>query len=68
VLVFSDLVGLGEGRMARFVKRYAEVDSIMVQAVSSFAADVRARRYPEQTHTYHMPDPEAARMADRLRR
>lgn len=52
VLVFHDLVGLSQGRNARFVKRYAELFDPMVNAVRAFAADVRGGRYPEQAHGY----------------
>jgi 3-methyl-2-oxobutanoate hydroxymethyltransferase len=61
VLVFNDLVGLGEGHMARFVKRYAEIDAAMVDAVSRFADDIRSRRYPGAEHTYSMSAEELAR-------
>jgi 3-methyl-2-oxobutanoate hydroxymethyltransferase len=52
VLVFHDLLGIYEGRVPRFVKRYAEVEREMVAGLSEFAADVRAGRFPEDEHTY----------------
>jgi 3-methyl-2-oxobutanoate hydroxymethyltransferase len=55
VLVWHDLLGLYEGRPARFVKRYADVADVIRTALESFAADVRARRFPEEQHTYAMP-------------
>jgi 3-methyl-2-oxobutanoate hydroxymethyltransferase len=60
VLVFHDLLGLSKGRTARFVKRYAQLFDPMVDAVRTFAADVRARSYPAQEHTYPV-DPEQLR-------
>jgi 3-methyl-2-oxobutanoate hydroxymethyltransferase len=57
VLVFHDMMGLSRGRTARFVKRYAELFDPMVGAMQTFAADVRARRYPQSEHTYPV-DPE----------
>src|SRR5439155_7893654 len=57
VLVFHDLLGIYDGHAARFVKRYGNVREQMVAGVTSFADDVRARRYPEPEHTYTMaPD------------
>jgi 3-methyl-2-oxobutanoate hydroxymethyltransferase len=52
VLVFHDLLGIGAGHLPRFVKRYAAVTEEMVAGVSEYAADVRARRFPADEHTY----------------
>ena len=60
VLVFHDIVGLYEGRAPRFVKRYAELRPLMVDAVARYAADVRARAFPEAAHTYRIPAAELA--------
>jgi 3-methyl-2-oxobutanoate hydroxymethyltransferase len=58
VLVLHDLVGLYHGRSARFVKRYAEVGSTIRDALERFAADVRAGAFPEEEHTYSIPEEE----------
>jgi 3-methyl-2-oxobutanoate hydroxymethyltransferase len=60
VLVWHDLLGLYEGRAARFVKRYADVGETIRAALEAFAEDVRERRFPEEQHTYAMPDDELA--------
>jgi 3-methyl-2-oxobutanoate hydroxymethyltransferase len=60
VLVWHDLLGLYEGRAARFVKRYAEIGDTIRAALAAYADDVRARRFPEEQHTYSMPDEELA--------
>jgi 3-methyl-2-oxobutanoate hydroxymethyltransferase len=60
VLVWHDLLGLYEGRTARFVKRYADVAEVIRSALAEYAADVRERRFPEQQHTYAMPEDELA--------
>jgi 3-methyl-2-oxobutanoate hydroxymethyltransferase len=60
VLVWHDLLGLYEGRTARFVKRYAEIGQAIREALEAYAADVRERRFPEDRHTYAMPDDELA--------
>src|SRR3954453_7170877 len=46
VLVFHDLLGIREGRGARFVKRYASLQDEMVAGVAAYADDVRSGRYP----------------------
>jgi 3-methyl-2-oxobutanoate hydroxymethyltransferase len=60
VLVWHDLLGLYEGRASRFVKCYAEIGDAIRSALESFAVDVRERRFPEEQHTYAMPDEELA--------
>lgn len=55
VLVFHDLLGIREGRGARFVQRYADLLDEMVSGVAAFAEDVRTRRYPAPDHGYTIP-------------
>jgi 3-methyl-2-oxobutanoate hydroxymethyltransferase len=68
VLVFHDLVGLTDGRVPRFVKRYAELRGEMVDALRGFADDVRAGRYPGEEHEYRMDEAELARFKQVLGR
>jgi len=60
VLVWHDILGLYDGRAPRFVKRYAEIGESIRSALTEFAADVRARRFPGEQHTYAMPEDELA--------
>jgi 3-methyl-2-oxobutanoate hydroxymethyltransferase len=59
VLVFHDLLGLGEGPVPKFVRRYAELRTLAVQSVAAWAADVRAGTFPSDAETYHLPAPPA---------
>ncbi|MDQ6835832.1 MAG: 3-methyl-2-oxobutanoate hydroxymethyltransferase [Actinomycetota bacterium] len=61
VLVFHDLLGIREGRGARFVQRYADLQAEMNAGVAAYAADVRGRRYPQSEHTYSIDEAELAR-------
>ena len=60
VLVWHDLLGLYAGRTPRFVKRYAEVATVIGDAVAAYAADVRSGAFPEERHTYSIPEDELA--------
>ena len=60
VLVFHDLLGLSEGRLPRFVERYAELGDLAVSAVERYAEDVRERRFPQERHTYAIDENELA--------
>jgi 3-methyl-2-oxobutanoate hydroxymethyltransferase len=66
VLVFHDIVGLTDGRAPRFVKRYATLLREMVQAVGTFASDVRKGAYPEEDHEYGMEEGELERLREAL--
>jgi 3-methyl-2-oxobutanoate hydroxymethyltransferase len=58
VLVWHDLLGLYAGHAPRFVKQYADLASEIERAVSAYVADVREHRFPEEQHTYAMPEEE----------
>ncbi len=60
VLVWHDLLGLYDGRAPRFVKRYADLAEQIRTALEAYAADVREGRFPEDVHTYAMPEEELA--------
>jgi 3-methyl-2-oxobutanoate hydroxymethyltransferase len=67
VLVYHDLLGLYDERLPRFVKRYAELKPEMIAAVSRWADDVRARRYPEPKHTYAIDEAELMKVEAALK-
>ncbi|GAB3294647.1 3-methyl-2-oxobutanoate hydroxymethyltransferase [Epidermidibacterium keratini] len=62
VLVLHDMVGLGSGGTAKFVKRYAELHGPLVDAVQRYAGEVRDRAYPGPEHSYAMPEAERERL------
>jgi 3-methyl-2-oxobutanoate hydroxymethyltransferase len=66
VLVYHDLLGLTEGHLPRFVKRYANLSREIQDALDAYAADVRAGSFPEPQHTYSMPEEELALFEGRL--
>jgi 3-methyl-2-oxobutanoate hydroxymethyltransferase len=60
VLVWHDLLGLYHGTPPRFTKQYAELAPVIEEAVSRYAAEVRAGAFPEAQHTYAMSEGELA--------
>lgn len=52
VLVVSDIVGMLSGHQPKFVKKYANVAQTITEAIASFSNDVRAGRFPEDSHEY----------------
>ena len=66
VLVFHDLLGIHGGFKPKFVKPYADLRGEMVRAVSAYADDVRARRFPGPEHTYGIAPEELQRLEAQL--
>lgn len=52
VLVAHDLLGLYQGRTAKFVRRYAEIGDAMREAFAAYVGDVKARRFPGDAESY----------------
>lgn len=53
VLVTNDMLGLDEDFKAKFVKRYANLNATIKDAVSKFREEVIIGKYPDAEHTYH---------------
>ena len=52
VLVFHDLLGLGNRPLAKFVREYAQLGMLVTEAIGRFAADVRSGAFPGAEETY----------------
>ncbi|MBI5137146.1 MAG: 3-methyl-2-oxobutanoate hydroxymethyltransferase [Nitrospirae bacterium] len=53
ILVWHDLLGLGEGRHPKFVKPYAHLARTAKRALKAYAADVRQGAFPGPEQTYN---------------
>ena len=51
VLVWQDMAGLSP-RVAKFVKRYADVATVLSEAATAFAEDVTSGAFPDEAHSY----------------
>jgi len=58
VLVYHDLLGLTEGHLPRFVKRYASLSLEIREALEAYVHDVRTGAFPEEQHTYGISEEE----------
>lgn len=52
VLVAHDMLGLTEGHVPRFVKPYADLRETIREAVVRYRDDVRAGKFPDDTHSF----------------
>jgi 3-methyl-2-oxobutanoate hydroxymethyltransferase len=56
VLVLHDMVGLFRRFTPKFVKVYADVYSIQLEAVKKFIGDVQTSKFPAEEHTFTMKE------------
>ena len=52
VLVWQDAFGLRTGKMAKFVKQYADVHGVLLDAARAYAAEVKDGSFPGTEHTF----------------
>lgn len=52
VLVWQDAFGLRQGKMARFVKQYANLYDALLEGAAAYRADVRSGAYPAAEHRF----------------
>ncbi|NMA75526.1 MAG: 3-methyl-2-oxobutanoate hydroxymethyltransferase [Bacteroidales bacterium] len=58
VLVTHDMLGLFDRFVPRFVKQYAKVGDIIVDALTQYAEDVNAGTFPDLNHSFTMKEEE----------
>ncbi|GAA4394790.1 3-methyl-2-oxobutanoate hydroxymethyltransferase [Tsukamurella soli] len=52
VLVWQDMAGLARGRVARFVKRYADLGDQLEHAAAEYVSEVASGEFPGPEHTF----------------
>ena len=68
VLVLHDMLGIYEDIKPRFVKRYAELSKLILDAVSNYGNEIKAGKFPEESNTFHMSPQELVRFIDELKK
>jgi 3-methyl-2-oxobutanoate hydroxymethyltransferase len=53
VLVVQDLLGMDPDFQPKFVKRYADLGSIIHNAIGSYIDEVRSGAFPQDEHSFH---------------
>jgi 3-methyl-2-oxobutanoate hydroxymethyltransferase len=54
VLVLHDVLGIEDRILPKFVRRYADVRSVSIDALRAYAADVRSGAFPAAEESYHL--------------
>jgi 3-methyl-2-oxobutanoate hydroxymethyltransferase len=57
VLVTNDLLGLNLDFKPKFVKRYAELQTAVLDAVRAYGDEVRQGAFPDEAHSFHRSSP-----------
>jgi len=68
LLIVHDILSLFEAFTPKFVKKYADVASVMLQAFQNYIKDVKAGKFPAPEHTYAIPKEEWEALAEMARR
>jgi 3-methyl-2-oxobutanoate hydroxymethyltransferase len=56
ILVYQDMLGMFSDYTPKFVKRFAEVGSVMKEAFANYIKEVQAETYPADEHTFKIDD------------
>ncbi len=59
VLVYHDILAIEDRFVPKFVRRYGDIGTASVDALSAFVADVRGQAFPNDDESYHMADDQA---------
>ena len=62
VLVYHDVLGIEDRFVPKFVRRYADVKGVSVDAIRAYADDVRSGAFPNDDEAYHLSDDQAEAM------
>jgi 3-methyl-2-oxobutanoate hydroxymethyltransferase len=52
VLVWQDMAGMRDGKMAKFVKQYADLRTLLAGAATAYRKDVRSGHFPGPEHSF----------------
>lgn len=56
LIICGDMLGLFQAFTPKFVKKYANVAEITVNAIKEYCSDVKSAKFPEDKHVYHISD------------
>jgi 3-methyl-2-oxobutanoate hydroxymethyltransferase len=67
VLVLWDMLGLFEDFKPKFVKKYANIRSVIRDAVKEYSEEVRKGVFPDLEHSFEMSEEETGRLYGRTK-
>ena len=66
ILIAPDILGLSQGHLPKFTKAYDQLGTRAVDAMRAYSAEVKAGKFPDPEHSYHMKDGELQRLEELL--
>lgn len=58
VLVYHDLISYGVDRVPKFVKKYTEVNEMIIDGIRAYVAEVKLAAFPSEEHSFTMKEEE----------
>jgi len=56
LIICGDMLGMFQAFTPKFVKKYANVAEVMINAMKEYVSDVKESKFPEDKHVYHIKD------------
>jgi len=66
VLVAPDILGLSQNGSPKFAKAFADLGPQMLDAFRKYGEEIRAGRFPDAEHSYHMKPGQAQQLQEQL--
>ncbi len=66
LLIVHDILNLFEAFTPKFVKKYADVAAVMLQAFKDYISEVKGGKFPTRDHEYRIPKGEWERLKEML--
>jgi 3-methyl-2-oxobutanoate hydroxymethyltransferase len=67
LMIVSDMLGIFQAFTPKFVKKYAQIGSEMLNAFEAYVADVRTGAFPSKEYTYSMLEGELEKLMEARR-
>jgi 3-methyl-2-oxobutanoate hydroxymethyltransferase len=62
ILVYQDMLGMFNDFVPKFVKQYANIGTIMKEAIGSYVNEVQEGTFPEEKHTFKIDESELQKL------
>lgn len=62
ILVYQDMLGMFSDFVPKFVKQYANIGSVMREAIESYISEVKEGNFPQEIHTYKIDEEELKKL------
>ena len=66
LLIIHDILGLYPCFTPKFVKQYARISDVILDAVKNYIGDVKGRKFPEEKHAFTIAPSELKKMEETL--